>query len=71
MQVNQPATVTLDSAPGRSYKGYLLRIYPEANRQKGTVKVEVVVVDADNLFKPEMSAKVVIKKAPNLASGPK
>jgi multidrug efflux pump subunit AcrA (membrane-fusion protein) len=71
LQLNQPASIVLDSVPGKSYKGSILRIYPEANRQKGTVKVEVAVEDADNFFKPEMSAKVVIKRGAQAASGRK
>jgi multidrug efflux pump subunit AcrA (membrane-fusion protein) len=68
LQLHQPAAIVLDSVPGKSYKGSIINIYPEANRQKGTVKVELAVEDADNLFKPEMSAKVVIKKAARAAS---
>jgi HlyD family secretion protein len=71
LQMNQSANITLDSVSGKLYKGYVTKIYPEANRQKGTVKVEVTVVDADRLVKPEMSAKVVIKKAIHQPSRPK
>jgi multidrug resistance efflux pump len=62
LRLNQPADVTLDSAPGKSYKGYLARIYPEANRQKGTIKVEVALLETDAVFKPHLSAKVVFKQ---------
>jgi multidrug efflux pump subunit AcrA (membrane-fusion protein) len=71
LQVNQSANIALDSVSGKLYKGYVVRIYPEANRQKGTVKVEVAIIDADQLVKPEMSAKVVIKKAINQPSKPR
>ncbi len=62
LQVNQPADVTLESVPDKSFKGYVARIYPEANRQKGTIKVEVALVKPNPLFKPELSAKVVFKQ---------
>lgn len=62
LQLNQPAEIVLDSAPNKTYKGYLAKIYPEANRQKGTIKVEVAVTNPDSQFIPEMSAKVVLKK---------
>jgi hypothetical protein len=36
------------------------KIYPEADRQKGTVKIEVKLSDPDlRIVKPEMSAKVI------------
>ncbi|HEX8089102.1 MAG TPA: efflux RND transporter periplasmic adaptor subunit [Blastocatellia bacterium] len=65
LQLNQPADIVLDSAPHKTYKGYLAKIYPEANRQKGTVKVEIAVTNPDSQFMPEMSAKVVLKKILN------
>ena len=63
LQDNQPADVTLESVPDKSFKGYVARIYPEANRQKGTIKVEVALVKPNPSFKPELSAKVVFKQA--------
>jgi HlyD family secretion protein len=54
-----PAKVVLDAYPGRSFDATLVKIYPEADRQKGTVKVEVQILKPDlNVIKPEMSAKV-------------
>lgn len=65
LQLNQAAEIVLDSAPHKTYKGYLAKIYPEANRQKGTIKVEVVVTNPDRQLMPEMSARVVLKKILN------
>lgn len=64
LQVNQPADATLESIPDKTFKGYISRIYPEANRQKGTIKVEVALFKSTPLFKPELSAKVVFKQMP-------
>jgi hypothetical protein len=45
--------------PDKSFAAFVAKIYPEADRQKGTVKVEVKLRDPDlRIIKPEMSAKV-------------
>jgi hypothetical protein len=45
--------------PDQSFAAFVAKIYPEADRQKGTVKVEVKLRDPDlRIIKPEMSAKV-------------
>lgn len=54
-----PATVVLDAYPDKSFGAALVKVYPEADRQKGTVKVEVQIAKPDlELIKPEMSVKV-------------
>src|SRR5215831_11809007 len=57
--INSPATVVLDSYTDRSFEATLVKVYPEADRQKGTVKIEVQIARPDlQIIKPEMSAKV-------------
>src|SRR5262249_40123038 len=57
--MGMPASVTLDAYPDRSFDAQVVKIYPEADRQKGTVKVEVHILTPDlSIIKPEMSAKV-------------
>jgi RND family efflux transporter MFP subunit len=54
-----PATVIPDAYPDNPFTGKVVKIYPEADRQKGTVKVEVRILQPDlKIIKPEMSAKV-------------
>jgi len=54
-----PATVTLDAYPDRPFAAKVAKIDPEADRQKGTVEVEVHILKPDlSVIKPEMSAKV-------------
>ncbi|HZP46804.1 MAG TPA: efflux RND transporter periplasmic adaptor subunit [Candidatus Binataceae bacterium] len=54
-----PATVTPDAYPDQSFAATVAKIYPAADRQKGTVKVEVKLTHPDlRIIKPEMSAKV-------------
>jgi RND family efflux transporter MFP subunit len=53
------ATVIPDAYSDRRFDAFLVKIYPEADRQKGTVKVEVRIEKPDLLVvKPEMSVKV-------------
>lgn len=54
-----PATVVLDAYPDKQFEAALVKVYPEADRQKGTVKVEVQIEKPNlELIKPEMGVKV-------------
>jgi len=54
-----PATVVPDAYTDRRFNASLVKIYPEADRQKGTVKIEVQIDKPDlQVTKPEMSVKV-------------
>jgi RND family efflux transporter MFP subunit len=62
-----PASVIPDSYPDKSYDAKVVKIYPAADRQKGTVKVEVHLTNPDlTIIKPELSVKVTF-----LAAAPK
>ncbi|MGB6090156.1 MAG: efflux RND transporter periplasmic adaptor subunit [Candidatus Binataceae bacterium] len=62
--IGSPATVLLDAYPDRPFDARVVKIYPEADRQKGTVKVEVHILQPDlQVIKPEMSAKVTFLAA--------
>ncbi|HXZ88209.1 MAG TPA: efflux RND transporter periplasmic adaptor subunit [Candidatus Binataceae bacterium] len=57
--MGQPVAVIPDAYPDKSFAAVVAKIYPEADRQKGTVKVEVKLRDPDlSIIRPEMSAKV-------------
>jgi len=57
--MSEAAAVIPDAYPDKSFSAVVAKIYPEADRQKGTVKVEVKLRDPDlNIIRPEMSAKV-------------
>jgi RND family efflux transporter MFP subunit len=61
-----PATVLPDAYPDHPFEAKVVKIYPAADRQKGTVKVEVDILKPDlRIIKPEMSAKITF-----LAQGP-
>jgi RND family efflux transporter MFP subunit len=62
--IGNPATVILDAYPDRPFDASVVKIYPAADRQKGTVKVEVHILHPDlAVVKPEMSAKVTFLAA--------
>ncbi|MGO9607393.1 MAG: efflux RND transporter periplasmic adaptor subunit [Candidatus Binataceae bacterium] len=57
--IGMPASVLLDAYPDRPFDAQVVKIYPEADRQKGTVEVEVHILKADlAIIKPEMSVKI-------------
>src|SRR5215831_7037426 len=45
--MGMPATVVPDAYPDRRFNASLVKIYPEADRQKGTVKIEVQIAKPD------------------------
>lgn len=58
LAAKQPAEITLDAAPDKTYHGYLRQIVPAADRQKATVRVKVAFLDADDRILPDLSARV-------------
>ncbi|MGO9450887.1 MAG: efflux RND transporter periplasmic adaptor subunit [Candidatus Binataceae bacterium] len=65
IHLGMPASITLDAYPDRSFDGTVVKIYPEADRQKASIKVEVRLLHPDlSLVRPEMSAKVNFLDSP-------
>ncbi len=64
--LGQPVEIRLESAPDRSLRGCVALVDPQANRQKGTVRVEVSLRDARGLhgLMPDLAAKVVFLGGP-------
>ncbi|MFT7676118.1 MAG: HlyD family secretion protein [Planctomycetota bacterium] len=58
-----PVQVFLDAYPTRSYAGRVDRIWPTANRQKGTIEVRITLSDPDSDLRPEMGARVSFAEA--------
>jgi len=57
--IGSPVVVALDSYPDKQFDAAVVKVYPAADRQKGTVKIEVQIARPDlQIIKPEMSAKV-------------
>ena len=65
ISMGTPASVIPDSYPDQSFDARVVKIYPAADRQKGTVKVEVHLLKPDlTIIKPEMSVKVTFLAGP-------
>src|SRR6266403_251346 len=57
--IGLPGVVGFDSYPDKQFDAALVKVYPAADRQKGTVKIEVQIARPDlQIIKPEMSVKV-------------
>jgi len=59
--VDSPANIYLDAYPEIRYTGRVSRIWPTANRQKGTVELRIVFDRPDERLRPEMSVRVVFR----------
>ena len=58
VRMGQPAEVVPDAYPDRKYPAQVVKIYPQADRQKGTLKVEVKLANTDEYLRPDMSARI-------------
>jgi RND family efflux transporter MFP subunit len=58
VHMGQAAEVIPDAYPDASYAAAVVKLYPQVNRQKGTLKVEVQVTNADARLLPDMSVRV-------------
>ncbi len=64
VHMGQEAEVVPDAYPQKRYAAKVAKVYPQVNRQKGTLKVEVRIADPDATLLPDMSARVTFLSAP-------
>jgi multidrug efflux pump subunit AcrA (membrane-fusion protein) len=57
--IGEPAKIFLDAWPEQAYAGRVTRIWPTANRQKGTIELRVGFLQPDDRLRPEMGVRVV------------
>lgn len=70
VRLGQDAEVIPDAYPDARYAANVVKLYPQVNRQKGTLKVEVQVQDADARLLPDMSVRVnFLAEAKPVAAG--
>src|SRR5882724_61044 len=71
--IGSPVVVALDAYPDKQFDAAVVKVYPAADRQKGTVKIEVQIARPDlQIIKPEMSAKVsFLEKQPAATQQPR
>jgi RND family efflux transporter MFP subunit len=58
VHLDQPAEVVPDAFPDRRYAARVVKLYPQVNRQKGTLKVEVGILAPDENLRPDMSVRI-------------
>ena len=72
VHMGQPAEVTPDAYADARYRAEVVKMYPQVDRQKGTLKIEVHILRPDDKLLPDMSVRVTFLKAlpPQQASEP-
>lgn len=58
VSLGQPAEVVPDAFQDRRYAARVVKLYPQVNRQKGTLKVEARILEPDEVLRPDMSVRI-------------
>jgi RND family efflux transporter MFP subunit len=58
VKMGQRAEVVPDAYPDRRYAAHVVKLYPQVDRQKGTLRVEVQIERPDDFLWPDMSARI-------------
>lgn len=61
LHIGQPAKITFDSFPDRTFEASVVQINPSADLQSRQFTVRVIMSNAENLLKPGMFAHVAIE----------
>lgn len=69
LHADQAAVVVPDAYPQSRYDARVVKIYPQVNRQKGTLKVEVRIEKPDARLLPDMSVRVTFLALPRPSRG--
>jgi len=69
IRLGQRATIVPDAYPDHRYPAHVVKLYPQVDRQKGTLRVEVQVENPDENLWPDMSARVTFLQPLAVADG--
>ncbi|HTO09891.1 MAG TPA: efflux RND transporter periplasmic adaptor subunit [Myxococcota bacterium] len=58
VHLGQKAFVTPDAYPDKRYEAKVVKMYPQVNRSKGTLKIEVGIQNPDDYLLPDMSVRL-------------
>jgi HlyD family secretion protein len=58
IHLGQGAEMVPDAYPDRRYRAHVVKLYPQVDRQKGTLRIEVQVEEPDAFLWPDMSARI-------------
>lgn len=65
VHMGQIAEVVPDAYPEARYEAGVVKMYPQVDRQKGTLKIEVKILKPDEKLLPDMSARVTFFADPS------
>lgn len=69
VRMNQRAEVVPDAYPDRKYPAHVVKLYPQVDRQKGTLRVEVQIETLDDFLWPDMSARITFLEEADAPGG--
>jgi RND family efflux transporter MFP subunit len=69
VRMNQRAELTPDAYPDHKYPAHVVKLYPQVDRQKGTLRVEVQIETPDEFLWPDMSARITFLDEAEAPSG--
>jgi RND family efflux transporter MFP subunit len=58
IRLGQRAEVVPDAYPDKRYRARVVKLYPQVDRQKGTLRIEVQIEEPDEALWPDMSARI-------------
>jgi RND family efflux transporter, MFP subunit len=58
VELGQRSDVVPDAFPSRRYSAEVVKLYPQINRQKGTLRVETRILEPDEALRPDMAVRV-------------
>jgi HlyD family secretion protein len=67
VRMGQAAQVAPDAYPDARYAAEVVKLYPQVDRQKGTLKIEVHILQPDARLLPDMSARITFLADPPAA----
>jgi len=69
VHLQQRAELVPDAYPDRRYGAHVVKLYPQVDRQKGTLRVEVQIEQPDDFLWPDMSARIMFTEPLPAADG--
>jgi RND family efflux transporter MFP subunit len=69
VRMEQRAEVVPDAYPDRTYAARVVKLYPQVDRQKGTLRVEVQIEKPDDFLWPDMSARITFLEKADAPTG--
>ncbi len=69
VSMGQKAVVTPDAYPDAKYEAEVVKFYPQVDRAKGTLRIEVRLLSPDEKLLPDMSARVTFLSRPRAVNG--